>query len=88
LGRKKLIEKLLEVIDDEEDDDKVYLVIYDFAWNKRPGKEFYRNLNQLNLTFVNKSCVLIRGKKHAIAVKLLAKHYGADVHAYRVVEEL
>ena len=88
MGRKTLVEKLLKAIDDRENDDSTYLIIYDFTWNSRPNKEFYHSLARLGGVFVNRSCVLVKGRKYAIAIKLLARHYGAKVHAYRIAEEL
>ena len=88
MGRKTLVDKLLEAVRWEDEDYGTYLIIYDFTWDTRPSKEFYHSLARLGGVFINRSCVLVKRRRHALAAKLLAKHYGANVFAYKIAEEI
>jgi len=90
--RKSIADKLLlelECIGGNGD----YLVVYDFSVGRggRIPLRFYRNLRILierlgGVDFVQKSVLLCKGKKAALAVAKLVEHYGGNVRIFQVVE--
>jgi len=90
-GRKRIVDKILEELKGIEDDDKLYIVVYDFPEGKNP-KEFYVGLNALRerdpIHDIQRSTLEVRGRRTALAVMCLARHYGAEVRAFQVIEEL
>jgi len=91
VGRKRLADRILEELKEEPDDNHTYIIVYDFSWKKNP-KEFYQCLRDLrelgcNITVVQKSVLKCLGKRAARAVFRLARRYGAEVYAYKVLEE-
>ena len=90
-GRKRLVDKILSSLDVEEEK-AVYVVVYDFYTGRIP-KEFYIGLKYLNdegyfIFQLQKSVILTSSKRCALAIKELAKHYGARVHAFKIEKEL
>ncbi|OYT28971.1 MAG: hypothetical protein DRJ32_02570 [Thermoprotei archaeon] len=72
-----------------------FLVVYDFSVksSRKISHRFYRNLKILSektddVIYVQKSVIECSRLSTAIAVVELAKHYGAKVNVYRVIEKI
>lgn len=92
MPRKSIADKfLLELKCTDENGD--YLVVYDFSVGRsgRIPLRFYRNLKTLierlgEMQVIQKSVLLCKGKKAALAVAKLVEYYGGSVRVFRVVE--
>lgn len=92
MPRKSIADKLLlELECTGEDGD--YLVVYDFSVGRggRIPLRFYRNLRILierlgGVDFIQKSVLLCKGRRAALAVAKLVEHYGGNVRIFQVVE--
>jgi len=89
MGRKSLAERILKELK-ERATEGLWLVVYDFE-HKVP-KEFYYNLHRLMNScrggiFVQRSVIECRDERLAEAIRRLAKHYGAKVKVYKVIEK-
>jgi len=88
MGRKSLAAKLLEETpEDEEDATGSWLVVYDFRGLK-PNPRFWKNLNRLvallgDGSMIQYSVFKTRNKRGAHVAVKIAKHYGAEVKAFR-----
>lgn len=85
-GKKSLAQKILEDLEDEEDEEGGYLICYDFK--EKPRTPFYTNLERLfssleDGSLIQKSVVSCRRLKTVQAVNRLAKHYGAEALIFR-----
>jgi len=90
-GRKKLVEKIAESIN-IEDERGVYIIIYDYPGGGNP-KELYYSLKNLrdmghNIEKIQKSVLMTDSLRTCQIVKELAKHYKAKVHAYKIEKEV
>ena len=85
MGRKSIIQHILEKLDAEENEG-IYIIVYDFR--PKVSKEFYYNLRKLEPLFINKSCILVNSLKKALAIKFLVKHYGGLVRAFKIEKEI
>jgi len=88
-GKKSLAEKILEDLEDEEDEEGGFLICYDFK--EKPRTPFYKNLERLfssleGGSMIQKSVVSCRRLKTALAIRALAEHYGAEVKVFRAEE--
>jgi len=87
MGRKSLAQKLLEEASEEEDEDHLWLVFYDFK-GRKPNPRFWKNLNRLltlldNGSMVQYSVLKTRQRRGAVAAVRLARHYGAEVKVFK-----
>jgi len=95
LGRKRLAYKILERIEEEEEEGD-YIVVYDFT-KKHIPREFYKAIEDLRnegylILQYQKSVLYTNSKRCALALKELVEHYGDDygahVKVFRIAEEL
>jgi len=90
-GRKRLVSKILESLDVREERG-MYVVVYDF-YTKSIPKEFYKSLKYLDeegylIVQLQRSVIYTNSLKCALAIKELAKHYGATVEVFKVEKML
>ena len=90
-GRKKLVDKILEVIKGEDEKGE-YLIVYDLPTTHMP-KELYIALQHLMdkgffLMRVQKSVYLTNSSMVALAVREIVKHYGGEAKIYKIEKEL
>ncbi|RLF82394.1 hypothetical protein DRN38_00040 [Thermococci archaeon] len=95
MPRKRLTDKILEKIDKEiESDEKgSYIIVYDFGNRRYNPKEFYYAIMDLinnghKIVRIQKSVYLTDSLRTALAIKELAKHYGAEVRVFKVEKEV
>lgn len=91
MGRKKLVDKILETIDEKEEKGD-YIIVYDFYREKIP-KEFYNSLYNLRdkgllWTSIQKSVLRTNSKLCAMAIKSLVEHYRGTCKVFKVEREL
>jgi hypothetical protein len=87
MGRKAISEKILEELGEEETEGD-YLVLYDFEGHVQG--EFYNNLYRIfargDGELIQRSVVKCTKRKTALAIRALAKHYGAKTLLYEVAK--
>jgi len=91
MGRKKLVDKVLESID-EKDEKGEYIIVYDFYETKIP-KEFYNSLDNLRdkgflLMSIQRSVLRTNSKLCAMVIKSLVEYYKGTCRVFRIAEEL
>jgi len=91
LGRKSLAEKYYEETPEQEEEG-TWIVLYDFKGIK-PSSKYWQNLKRvISLTgdssLIQYSVFMTRDKRGAITATRLARHYGAEVMAYKVEESI
>ena len=91
MGRKKLVEKILESID-EKDEKGTFVIIYDFIGGRNP-KEFYYALQDLRskgylIMQLQKSVLQTNSRVCALAIKELVEHYRGTCKVFKVEREL
>ena len=94
-GRKTIASKILEGLEDLEDKQGNWLVLYDFkqAAGEVTSHSFFKNLNRIldmgDCIRVQRSVIECMQLKTARAIEALCLHYSArDIAIYEVVEVL
>jgi len=88
MGRKSLAEQYYEETSEKGDaSDATWIVFYDFRGVK-PNPRFWKNVRRLiglvgGSSMVQYSVFMTRSRRGAITAVKLARHYGAEVVAFR-----
>jgi len=89
LGRKSLAEKYYEETPEHEEKG-TWIVLYDFKGIK-PSSKYWYNLKRLialteESSLIQYSVFMTNDKRGAITATKLAKHYGANIRAFKAEE--
>ena len=87
MGRKSTAQHLIEELEEDDMDEEVYLVAYDFL--EKPSSRFWNNLNEIISVaggYRVQYSVYFGNRKGARLVKALAERFGADVKWYAAFE--
>jgi len=88
MGRKSTAQHLIEELTDDDSEEEVYLVAYDFL-EEKPSSRFWNNLNEIISVaggYRVQYSVYFGNRKGARLVKALAERFGADVKWYAAFE--